>query len=115
MYSVLIAFSESGIIKRGFGDVPAKPYLRISRAKDKVTLNFDMDLQQSILLYCKREGEADFTLLAEVRQGPFEDTRPNLTAYSETREYRAVYSLGGEPIGEPDYLEIRTKGRFRFF
>ncbi len=115
MYSGLMSFSESGIVKRGTTDIPAKPYLRIKRAKNSVTLEFDMDLHKTILLYCKRDKETEFTLLGEATQSPFVDTRPNLTTYSESREYMALFSVDGEPVGEPDYLQIRTKGRFRFF
>ena len=103
------------MLKRGATDVPAKPYLRIQRAKNSVTLEFDMDLHESILLYCRRENEEDFTLLAEAKQSPYVDTRSNLTAYSEMREYKAIFSIDGDPVGEADYLQIRTKGRFRFF
>jgi hypothetical protein len=115
MYSGLISLSESGMLKRGVTDVPAKPYLRIQRAKNSVTLDFDMDFHESILLYCRRENETEFTFLAEAKQGPFVDERPNLTPYSETREYKAIFSIDGEPVGEADFLQIRTKGRFRFF
>ena len=115
MYSGLISFSETGIVKRGQTEQISKPYLSITRAKDVVTLNFDMHQHKSILIYCKRGKETDFTLLAEVSKGPYMDTRPNLTPYSETREYMAVYSVKGEQIGEPDFLQIRTKGKFRIF
>ncbi len=115
MYSGLISFSESAIVKRGTTDVPARPYLRSKRGKDKVILAFDMDLHASILIYCKRGKETDFTLLAEVAQGPYIDTRPNLTAYAETREYMALFSIDGEPVGEPDHIQVKTKGRFKFF
>jgi hypothetical protein len=115
MYSGLISFSETGIVKRGQAEQISKPYLNITRAKDLVTLDFDMYDHKSILIYCKRGKETDFVLLTETTKGPFIDTRPNLTPYSETREYMAVYSEKGEPVGEPDFLQIRTKGKFRLF
>jgi hypothetical protein len=118
MYSGLISFSESSIVnKRGAGqnDIPVSPYLKVVRTKGAVTLHFDMELQESILIFCKRGTEADFSFLTETCKSPFTDVRPNLTEYSETREYKAIFYADGEPIGEPDYIEVKTKGRFRFF
>ncbi len=115
MYSGLISLSEAGIVKRNGTVMPPKPYLRIRRSKNSVQLNFDMDGHTSILLYCKRGEETDYILLAETDKAPYTDLRPNLTEYSETREYMAVFSLDGQPVGECDHISIRTKGRFRFF
>ena len=99
----------------GRGDVSPRPYLKAVREKELVKIDFDMDLQESILIYCRRGKELEFELLAEINKPPFLDTRPNLTEYSETREYKALFSSNGEPLGDPDHLKIRTKGRFRFF
>jgi hypothetical protein len=117
MYSGLISFSESGIVNKmtGQGDVIPKPYLTISKSKEVVKIEFDMDRQEAIQIYCKRGKDSDFELLAEVEDSPYYDTRANLTVYSEEREYKAIFSCEGEPIGEPDFLTIKTKGRFRFF
>jgi hypothetical protein len=118
MYSGLISFSEGGIVnKNGVGqnDIPVRPYLKVVRTKGAVTLHFDMEGQESMLIFCKRGKEMDFSFLTETCKSPFTDERPNLTEYSETREYKAVFCADGEPVGEADYLQIKTKGRFRFF
>ncbi len=116
MYSGLISFSESGIAgKIADHRTLIKPYMTLIRAKGSVTVAFDMDLQESIKIYSKRANESEFSLIAETNQSPVIDDRPNLTEYSETREYKAVFTKKGETIGEEDNLKIRTKGRFRFF
>ncbi|HWZ23017.1 MAG TPA: hypothetical protein VNW06_10210 [Cytophagaceae bacterium] len=117
MYTGLISF-EGGIAnkqKAGLKELCPKPYLKISTAKDSVTIEFDMDFQESILIYCKRGNETDFVLLTETGKSPFRDTRSNLTEYSETREYKAIFCRDKESIGEEDFIKVKTKGRFRFF
>lgn len=117
MYTGLISF-EGGIANKqraGLKEVCPKPYLRISRTKDTVTVEFDMDSQESILIYCKRGENVDFVLLTESYSSPFIDTRSNLTEYSETRAYKAIFCREGESIGEEDLVTVKTKGRFRFF
>jgi hypothetical protein len=117
MYSGLISFSESSIVNKNVGqqDIPVRPYLKVIRSKEAVTLHFDMDGQESMLIFCKRGKETDFSFLTETCKSPFTDVRPNLTEYSETREYKAIFCTDGEPVGDPDYMQIKTKGRFRFF
>ena len=115
MHTGLISF-ESGIAnKRPGKEVSPKPYLRVIRTKDSVILEYDMGKQESIRIYCRRETEENFTLLTETSQSPFADTRSNLNEYSETREYKAVFSKNDKPVGEEDLIKIKTKGRFRFF
>ncbi|HSZ25437.1 MAG TPA: hypothetical protein VK766_06965 [Cytophagaceae bacterium] len=119
MHSGLISFSEGGIVNKKRlaiqNDFPIKPYLRIVRSKEKVILNFDLDFNESILIYCKRGTDVDFILLTETKETSYIDLRPNETGYSETREYKAVFRNNGEVLEEADYIQIRTKGRFKFF
>ncbi len=115
MYSNLISFSESGmtnVVGRKLRS--PRPYLRANRTSAGVTLEFEMDGQESILIYSKR-GEEEYVFLREMSRSPFVDERPNLTKYSENRMYKAVFASDGVPIGEDDFIEIKTKGRFRFF
>jgi hypothetical protein len=116
MHSSLISFSESGLVN-AVGqriNVP-KPYLRINRTSNSIILEFEMDKQESILIFCKREKEEHFVFLGEAEKSPFIDERPNLSKYSENRQYKAVFALDGAPVGEEDLIDIKTKGRFRFF
>lgn len=116
MYSGLISFSESGMVGKMAAQMQIlKPYLTLIRMKGRIEVSFQMESQEAIQLFSRRGNEADFQLLTETNQSPFVDERPNLTEYSETREYKAVFTKGGEAIGEEDSLKIRTKGRFRFF
>ena len=116
MYSGLISFSESGLAgKIADNKDVLKPYMTIFRAKGSVKIEFDLEKQEAIQLFSKRASEKEFVLLTETNQSPYIDNRPNLTEYSETREYKAVFSKNGNLIGDEDLLKIRTKGRFRFF
>lgn len=116
MYSGMISFSESGVAGKMATQMQVlKPYLTITRFKGRVEIMFDLEAQEAIQLFSRRGNEADFQLLTETNQSPFIDERPNLTEYSETREYKAVFIKMGQRIGEEDSLKIRTKGRFRFF
>ncbi|MBC7821690.1 MAG: hypothetical protein IAG10_32800 [Planctomycetaceae bacterium] len=47
----------------------------------------------------KRGAETAFTLLAIDTESPYIDTRANLAALPEVRQYQAQYLLGDEPIG----------------
>lgn len=116
MHSGLISFSEGGMANSVGNrlNVP-RPYLRVSRTSNVVVLEFEMDRQESILIFSKREGEDIFVFLGETDKSPFIDERPNLTKYAETRRYKAVFASDGEPVGEEDFVDIKTKGRFRFF
>jgi hypothetical protein len=119
MYSGLITFSESELIRKqsaaSMQEETIKPYLRIQRSKDCVTVRYELEGQEAMLLYCRRDREDVYTLLARLTGDPYLDERPNLTEYSEVREYKAIFCNGEETIGEPDCLQVKTKGKFRFF
>ena len=114
MHSGIMSFSESTIVN-GNRATLTKPYLEISKKEGCVTLDFEMNEHSSILIYCKRAGEKEFTLLTETSKSPFIDLRPNLTKYAEMREYKAIFSANGKEVGDADFLEIKTKGKFKFW
>ncbi len=116
MYSSLMSFSEGGMTHQAGQKVAVpRPYLRVNRTGNTLVLEFDMDRQESILIFCKRGDEEVFVFLGETNKSPFVDERPNLTKYSEVRKYKAIFANDGEPVGEEDFIDIKTKGKFRFF
>jgi len=114
MHGGIMSFSESTIVN-GNRTTQTKPYLEISKEENCVTLDFEMNGHSSILIYCKRENEKEYVFLTETSKAPFLDLRPNSTKYAENREYKAVFSTNGKPVGDPDFLEIKTKGKFKFW
>jgi len=114
MHSGIMSFSESTIVN-GNRAVQTKPYLEIKVEENCVRLDFNMDGHSSILLYCKKAGEKEFSYLAETSASPFLDLQPNATKYAEKREYKAVFASNGKPVGDADYLEVKTKGKFKFW
>jgi hypothetical protein len=117
MYSGLIAFSESALVnKQGNNERQIlRPYIEASREGKVIKLTFDLDGEEGLLIFCRRAGEQHFSFVDEAYCSPFEDHRPNHTKYSEVREYKAYYIKDGETIGEPDFVKVKTKGKFRLF
>ncbi|MFN0129110.1 MAG: hypothetical protein ACKV19_20760 [Verrucomicrobiales bacterium] len=63
----------------------------------RVVVSYKLGLADGITLYSRRDGEADFSPLAEDEPGPFIDDRPKLNPHQpETRRYRAVLLYSGE-------------------
>ena len=63
----------------------------------RVVVSYKLGLADGITLYSRRDGEADFSPLAEDEPGPFIDDRPKLNPHApETRRYRAVLLYSGE-------------------
>ena len=59
----------------------------------------------------RRAGETTWTFLAIDTEPPYVDTRANLGAGPETRQYRAQYLVGDEPIGQwSDILTVPGSG-----
>jgi hypothetical protein len=80
----------------------AKPVL-IAEAKPNgvVELTFNKEPYQGVAIYSKREGETQFTFLARDTYAPYNDSRPCLvTGKPELREYRAIYLLADDEVGQ---------------
>ncbi|MEW6160073.1 MAG: hypothetical protein AB1813_21800 [Verrucomicrobiota bacterium] len=66
-----------------------------------VELTFNKEPYQGVAIYSKREGETQFTFLARDTYAPYNDSRPCLvTGKPELREYRAIYLLADDEVGQ---------------
>jgi len=79
----------------------AKPKLKgIDLTDGQVSLNFTKYQSDGINIYCQREGDVDWVLLARVTLSPYVDTRPLLqVGKPELRRYSAVFMLKDQEIG----------------
>ncbi|WP_295447106.1 hypothetical protein [uncultured Thiodictyon sp.] len=79
----------------------AKPDLAaIDQTAGVLVLTFTKRESDGINLYCKREGDEDWVLLAHVMASPFVDDRPLLhMGAPELRRYTAVYRLKDKQVG----------------
>lgn len=65
-----------------------------------VKVEFDKPHAEGAHLYCKIDGQADFTLLASVTHSPFIDSRPlAVPGKPEVRSYRAILFHGTTEFG----------------
>ena len=63
----------------------------------RVVVSYKLGMADGITLYSRRDGEPDFSPLAEDEPGPFIDDRPKLDPNQpEVRRYRAVLLYSGE-------------------
>jgi|GEM_PF-2207894 len=63
----------------------------------RVVVSYQLGLADGITIYSRRDGEADFSPLAEDEPGPVIDDRPKIDPHQpETRRYRAVLLYSGE-------------------
>lgn len=63
----------------------------------RVVVSYQLGLADGITVYSRRDGEADFSPLAEDEPGPVIDDRPKIDPHQpETRRYRAVLLYSGE-------------------
>ena len=61
----------------------------------KVRLNYHLGVADRIKVLSRRNGEAEFTAIAEDQPAPVIDARPKLDPHQpETRRYRAILSYG---------------------
>ncbi|MDD2800007.1 MAG: hypothetical protein PHE96_01000 [Methylococcales bacterium] len=66
-----------------------------------VALSFNKNKSDGINIYCQRENDADWALLARATVSPFTDNRPLLhTGKPELRRYSAVYMLKDKEVGK---------------
>lgn len=80
----------------------AKPTLRVkgSPVSGHVHVDFDKSVSDGVRIESRRGSESGFSFLATDTFPDYDDTRPNLGTGPETRQYRAQYILGDDPIGE---------------
>ena len=63
----------------------------------RVVVSYKLGMADGITLYSRREGETEFSPLAEDEPAPFIDDRPKLDPHQpEVRRYRAVLLYSGE-------------------
>jgi len=73
----------------------------IDRTGGQVALSFSKFKSDGVNIYCQREGDADWVLLARATVSPYLDNRPLLTTGKpELRRYTAVYMLKDKEIGQ---------------
>ena len=79
----------------------AHPILKgIDLTGGQVSLSFTKYQSDGINIYCKRDGDLDFVLLARATISPYIDTRPLLqVGIPELRHYCAVYMSKDQEIG----------------
>jgi hypothetical protein len=76
-----------------------------------VTISFNKSISSGVRILTKRGAETAFTLLAVDTASPYIDTRTNLAASPELRQYQAQYLLGDDPIGlVSDILDVTVPG-----
>ncbi|MEI6335149.1 MAG: hypothetical protein QX196_09080 [Methylococcaceae bacterium] len=73
----------------------------IDQTGGQVTLIFTKFNSDGVNIYCQRENDADWTLLARATVSPFLDNRPLLqVGKPELRRYTAVYMVKDQEIGQ---------------
>jgi len=79
-----------------------KPNLSgVDQTGGQVTLSFSKSKSDGVNIYCQREGDADWILLARATISPYLDNRPLLTTGKpELRRYTAVYMLKDKEVGQ---------------
>jgi hypothetical protein len=79
-----------------------KPSLSgVDQTGGQVALSFSKFKSDGVNIYCQREGDADWILLARATFSPYLDNRPLLTTGKpELRRYSAVYMLKDKEIGQ---------------
>ncbi len=91
----------------------AKPTLSLlTVTTGQVGIGFVKGIFDGIRIESKRGSETQFTFLATDTEPPYIDTRANLVAgQAESREYRAQYLDGDDPVGvHSDVLVVTVPG-----
>lgn len=85
-----------------------KPILKLFLMPNQhVRISFQKSISDGVKIYTRRAGETEWTLLAFDSESPYIDTRENLAAGAEMREYKAVYVIGDVEVGlESDVATI---------
>ncbi|MEK6261835.1 MAG: hypothetical protein AABP62_24820 [Planctomycetota bacterium] len=78
-----------------------KPTLKATAVMaGSVTLGFNKSTSSGVRIESQRGAETAFSFQAIDTSSPYVDTRPNLTAGPETRQYRAIYLDRDNLVGE---------------
>ncbi len=90
----------------------AKPVLTVEANQNgNVVIGFVKSIFTGIRLETKRGNETVYIFLAIDTESPYTDSRLNLVAGPETRQYRAQYLLGDDLVGEvSDILTVTVPG-----
>lgn len=90
----------------------AKPTLRTGTVvAGSVEITFNKSISDGVRIETKRGSETTWSFLAIDTEAPYVDTRSNLAAGPETRQYRARYISGDDPIGnDSDVLTVTVPG-----
>ena len=90
----------------------AQPTLSaVSVMASAVTIGFDKSTSSGVRVLAKRGTESTFGFLVIDTESPYIDTRANLGAGPETRQYQAQYLFGDDPIGLlSDVLTVTVPG-----
>ena len=85
-----------------------KPILKLFLLPSQlVRISFKKSIADGVRIYTRRAGETEWTLLAFDSESPYIDTRENLGATAEMREYKAVYVIRYVAVGlESDVAAI---------
>lgn len=79
----------------------AKPKLTgVDHTDGQVEISFNKSKSHGIHLYCQRENDTDWVLLARISLSPYIDNRPLLQAGKpELRRYAAIYIYKDQEVG----------------
>ncbi len=90
----------------------AKPTLKATAINvGAVTIGFNKSVSSGVRILSKRGTEIGFSFLAIDTASPYVDTRANLAAGPELRQYQAQYLVSDDPIGlVSDTLNVTVPG-----
>jgi hypothetical protein len=89
----------------------AKPTLKLKIDGKKVVVDFDKAHSDGVAIYCRRQGETDFSFLAIDTRPPYYDTHENSDkSKAEKREYYAFYIMNDEEVGQRSDVAIIAVG-----
>ena len=91
----------------------AKPTLKVKgpAVSGDLKIDFIKSISDGVTIESKRGSETAFTFLATDSEPHYQDTRANLAAGPETRQFRARYLLSDAPIGNySDVLTVTVPG-----
>ena len=90
----------------------AKPVLRLRIIEQgKVEVDFVKQIFTGVKIFSRRGNETAFTFLGTDTQPPYDDTRSNIAAGAETRQYQAIFLDGDDEVGlMSDTVSIAVTG-----
>jgi len=108
-YSTVIG-EDLGIVAPEDTSVLTAPVLTVKLDGGVPVIGFKKGKSGGIRLYSKRGSEADFSFLAVDTKSPYRDTRPNLGAGPEQRQYYAYFIVDDQQTGDPSTVVSITVG-----